>query len=561
MDIFAICHNLTKYHGTELIFKDANLEIHNQDRIGIVGRNGSGKTTFCNCIAGKDTEYSGKITISSGIKIGYFRQLYRPYKEKDLQQTVFDYVLKSQTHLLDIEEELNEMMQTVATTPTPQNLSKLGELQYIYEKNEIYSLLDRIEHALTGLGINQNGDGFRTISWDTKLHELSGGERKIVELATIVIKKDINLLILDEPMGHLDIHAREWMENFIKAFQGTVLVVSHDRELLTNSVNKILTIENQELCSYPENYTNYRKLKKEKITNIKRNWKLYEKEKNRMEKHLNEIRDWVLKSGSEKMQRLWTVEKRKYEKFINNEPINPKLFQQTFYIKNNDIKRFGHIAIRFRDFTFKFKNGQLIFNNMSTLSINGDKVGLIGLNGTGKSTLIRIILTKYCHDKQILPSTFGITDFYEEYLKQIISSDIYIGPSVSIGYFDQQHQNIPEQQTIEDYLFKLGYTDKGKLYGIMRQYSLEKGVEHKLIRDLSGGEKARIQLITIENQNPNLLLLDEPVNHLDIDDKEVVHEFLRNFKGNLITISHDRYLLKNVVNKYWKIMENGIIEK
>lgn len=566
MDILAICNNLTKHHGTELIFRDASIEIHNQDRIGIVGKNGSGKTTFCNILSGKDTEYDGKLEIMEGVKIGYFKQLYRPYKDKVLQQTVFEYVLESQKPLLDAEDELNKIMHLVSTNPTKENLNRMGELQDIFDKNEGYTLLDRIEKALIGLGISPNGDGFRNISWDTKLHELSGGERKIVELSTIVIQKDINLLILDEPMGHLDLYAREWMDEFIKGFQGAVLVVSHDRELLTKSVKKILTIENKQLCTYTGNYPTFQKLRKMKIDLIEKEWKTYEKERQKKEDHLKDIRDWVLKSSSEVMQRLWTVEKRKYEKFIENPPTDPQVYAKTFYIKEYPIKRFGQIAIRFRDFDFLFNeektgNSQTIFSKANAFSENGDKIGLIGLNGVGKSTLFRVILTRYCYDHKLSPSLFGIEDFFSKHVEYISQSDIYIGPSVTIGYFDQQHSNIPENKTIDEYLFELGYTDRGKLYGIMNQYSLEKGAEYKLMRDLSGGEKARIQLITIETQRPNLLLLDEPVNHLDIEDKEIVHDFLRKFKGNIMIISHDRYLLKKVVNKYWEIRDNGIIEK
>lgn len=566
MDILATCNNLTKHHGTELIFRDASIEIHNQDRIGIVGKNGSGKTTFCNCIAGRDTEYDGKVEIMEGVNIGYFRQLYRPYKEKELQQTVFDYVLQSQKPLLDAEDELNKIMHLVSTNPTKENLNRMGELQDIFDKNEGYTLLDRIEKTLIGLGISPNGDGFRNISWDTKLHELSGGERKIVELSTIVIQKDINLLILDEPMGHLDLYAREWMDEFIKAFQGAVLVVSHDRELLTNSVKKILTIEDKKLCTYTGNYPTFHKLRKMKIDLIEKDWKTFEKEKQKREDHLKEIRDWVLKSGSEVMQRLWTVEKRKYEKFIENPPTNPQVYAKTFYIKEYPIKRFGQIAIRLRDFDFQFDDetsntSQTIFNKANAFSENGDKTGLIGMNGVGKSTLFRIILTRYCYDHHLSPLLFGIEDFYNKYVDILSKADIFIGPSVSIGYFDQQHSNIPENKTIEEYLYELGYADRGKLYGIMNQYSLEKGVEYKLIGDLSGGEKARIQLITIETLKPNLLLLDEPVNHLDIEDKEVVHGFLRKYKGNIMIISHDRYLLKKVVNKYWEIKDYMIDER
>jgi len=565
MDILASCNNLTKYHGTELIFKDASIEIHDRDRIGIVGKNGSGKSTFCNCIAGKDTEYDGKVIINSGTQIGYFRQLYRPYKEKDLAQSVFDYVLQSQKLLLDKEVELNEIIQLVSKDPSKENLRKLSELQDFFDHNEGYTLLDRIEKALIGLGIKPNGDGFRNISWDTKLHELSGGERKIVELATIVIQKNINLLILDEPMGHLDMYARTWMDGFIKAFQGAVVVVSHDRELLTNSVNKILTIEDKKLCNYPGNYPIFVKLRRNKIDMINKEWKIYEKEKLKKEEHLKEIRDWVLKSGSETMQRLWTVEKRKYEKFIGNPPTNPQIYAKNFSIKEYTVKRFGQIAIRFNDFNFSFHNpennkNQIIFKNTNALSVNGDKIGLVGLNGVGKSTLFRIILSRYCYDRKLPPSYFGIDNFYNQNITDISKSDIYIGPSLTIGYFDQQHSNIPEDKTIEEYLGELGYVDKGKLYGIMNQFSIAKGMEYKLIKDLSGGEKARIQLIKIQTEQPSLLLLDEPVNHLDIEDKEIVHEFLQKFKGNMIIISHDRYLLRKVVNKYWEINNQAIID-
>lgn len=564
MKLLLATKNLTKYYGSSLVFHGVDLEVYENARIGIVGANGIGKSTLCNCLCGFDNEYTGKVMLYSDCKIAYFKQLYRTYDPKELEMSIFDYVLHTQQDVLDMEQKMYDQMKLVAKDASTKNLELLSKYQTAYENYEGYTLLERVEAVLERLGIKEHGDGFRNIGFDHKLGQLSGGQRKIVELASILIRRDINLLILDEPMTHLDVYAREWLEEYIKGFKGAIIVVSHDREMLTKAVNAIWTIEQHALETYKGNYTKYLADRNNKIKTIKKAWSVYQTTLKKHEKHLAEIKLWVQKSGGESVKRMLVIEKRRIERLKTKEPTNPNIFESNFRFALSTMPIQANLAIRVQNFSFKFESDDpahpILFKKASLLLKRNEKIALTGLNGVGKTTFFKIILTRYCIDRKIESKVFGIEDFYNKYNEVIGKADIFIGPSIKLGYYDQQHGNLNDKTRIDKFFIELGISDLGTMYSVMKKFEFEKEDASKLIGDLSGGEKCRLQFIRMYMDKPNFLLLDEPVNHLDIEDREVVNNVLKRFLGGLILISHDRYLVKSVTEGEC-IIKDGEIKK
>ncbi|MBN1374085.1 ABC-F family ATP-binding cassette domain-containing protein [Candidatus Dojkabacteria bacterium] len=558
--------NIQKYYGTTLIFEDVNATVLDRSRIGLLGANGIGKSTFCNIIAGIDTEIAGSVWQKPGCEVAYFRQLYRDYETSELNKTVYDYVVESQKALLDIETKYYEALKTISNDSSPKNMQKLAVAQAEYERREGYSLIDRVESTLEGLGIRQDGSGFRNIRWDSRLMDLSGGERKIVELATILVGKGFDVMILDEPLTHLDMHAREWFIEFIKGFKGAVIIVSHDRYVLDELVDTVWTFEQKKFREMKGNYSKYKAVRGSEIDSIKHNWDLYQRELKDKQKKLIRAAEWMRAAGYEGgAVTLYKKLKREVTELKENPPPDPRDFEKIFELTSGKVERSGQITVRFRDFSFGFK-GKPLFENVNIELNNGQKRRLAGNNGSGKTTLLKIILTKYCLDRNSVgmglkpvPEEFGISKFFAEYSKVIESSDIYIGPSVSIGYYSQSQSNLPEKLKVNQFLHSLGLEKRGQVYSMLRRFSFERDDEHKLIRDLSGGEKSRLQLMKIMIDSPNFLLLDEPVNHLDIESREIVTEFLRRYQGSILIISHDKYLADQVVDKEWMVEKKGVV--
>ena len=549
-----IVSNLSKEYNGIKIFESVNFYIGNDEKIGLVGKNGAGKTTLCNIIAGKDKEYSGKITVDNPeIKIGYFRQLYKDYDKKVLNKTVFDYVLETQKEVLELEKEYYKLLHKISVTQSKSLLDRFGAIQEKYEKLEGYTLLDRVQEVLNSLGIHKDANGLRKISWYSKMADLSGGERKIVELATILLDKSINFLILDEPTNHLDLLARKWLEDFIKNFKGTVLIVSHDRYLLSKSVDRILDIHGGRLYDYKANYSKYVVLKNNDFKALLHKYRVQQKELKRLEESLERLRQRVLAGGGSATVNLYHAMETRVAKFKAKCIPDPRLDYKTIKFPDwQNIGYTGRIVVRIRNFSFAYesnKGKRVIYKNLNLLVEKGNKVALLGHNGVGKTTLFKVILTKYCLDRSINPSEFGITQFYNKYSQYINDADIFIGPSVKIAYYSQKHDNLPENITIRQFLHNQGITNERQLQGILRLFLFTSlSAEKRKIGFLSGGEKSRLQFIKLIHDNPTFLLLDEPINHLDIPSIELVENSLAQFPGSLMVISHDRFFLDKIIN-------------
>ncbi len=556
---------MTKYFGADLLFHQVDAYVDDQQVIGLIGNNGVGKSTLCNLITGNDHEYDGQIKKYPGVRIAYFRQMLESTQQSD--ETVFDYVLSTQSHVLEIEREYQAMLNRMQNEEvTSAILDEFGNIQEAYEINGAADLLDRIEEVLNGLGIFEVLDltipGRRNITYHSKLSELSGGERKIVELAVILLDKSANLLILDEPTNHLDMNARAWLEGFIKGFQGSVIIVSHDRHLLNNVADQIWEIADFTLTSYKGNYERFEKQKKERLEALRHEYAMQKKEMERLEAILTAFQRNERNGGNYVTVKLYNATKSRLERFKQNMMPEPPKDRPELRLSLQNVQPKGYTVVKLENFSFGYDETRALFNDQTLVLTKEDKVALLGANGTGKSTFMKLILTRYSQMHDIDPAEFGIRDFAKKYGKTVSTDkSFYVGPGIKIGYYSQHHSQLPLEITIRELLWQHDIKDESQFQSLIRRYHFEKDtVDNKKIADLSGGEKSKLQFILLMLSGANTLLLDEPINHLDIDSMKIVEQVLHDFSGSLMVISHDRYFLSRVINKIIYIKDQGLHE-
>ncbi len=547
--------NIEKFFGADLLFEKVSGYVDDHEVIGLVGNNGVGKSTFCNIITGHDEEYDGNVHVYPGTKVAYFKQMLEKVGHDEM--TVFDYVLHTQQHLLDLEREYHTVLNRLQTEETTTALlNEFGELQENYFNSGAADLLERIEKVLHGLGIYETAElshaaGKRNITWDMQLQYLSGGERKIVELATVLLNKSANVLILDEPTNHLDMEARAWLEEFIKGFPGSIIIVSHDRHLLNTIANQVWEIDNYTLTTYKGNYDHFERQKKANRDALLHNYEMQKKEKDRLIAILQAFQRNERNGGNYVTVKLYNATKSRLERFEKNMMAEPPKDRAELKLNLTALPPQGYAVLKLEHFSFEFSAEKPIFTDTSITITRSDKVALLGANGIGKSTLLKLILVKYCYQHELDPRLFGVGDFSDRYLSQLKNNDaFYVGPGIKIAYYSQHHNQLPNELTIRELLYQHDIKEEGKFQSIIRRFHFEKDtVDNKKIGDLSGGEKSKLQFLMLTISDANVLLLDEPINHLDIASMKVVEDVLHDFKGAMFVISHDRYFLNRVINK------------
>jgi len=558
-------NNIAKFFGADLLFENVNGYVDDGAIIGLVGNNGVGKSTFCNIVTGNDHEFDGMVKRYPGVRIAYFKQMLESSIESE--QAVFEYVLGTQEQVLAIERAYQAMLNRLQTEEaTPTLLNDFGDIQEAYELNGAGDLLERIEVVLNGLGIYEVLDttieGRRNITYYSKLKELSGGERKIVELAVILLNKSANVLILDEPTSHLDMAARAWLEAFIKGFRGSVIIVSHDRHLLNSVATQIWEIQNFSLDTYKGNYDHFEKQKAENLEALRHQYATQKKEMERLESIITAFQHNERNGGNYVTVKLYNATKSRLERFKDNMMSEPPKDRADLSLTLQNIQPKGYTVVKLDHYSFGYEETRPIFDDQTLVITKEDKVALLGANGTGKSTFMKLILAKYALMHNIDPHQYGIADFCKKF-KGAITRDnsFYVGPGVKIGYYSQHHSQLPKEQTIRELLWQNEIKDESQFQSIIRRYHFSKDtVDNKKISSLSGGEKSKLQFVLLMLSGANTLLLDEPINHLDIDSMKIVEQVLHDFTGSLIVISHDRYFLSRVINKILYVKNTGIHE-
>ena len=505
-------NQVTKSYDPYLILDEISMSIEHGDRIGLIGKNGTGKTTLIEIIAGIIEDFKGNVRYAKRLQIGYLSQ--EPNLEADcsLRQEMFK-VFQAQR---DLEDEMLLLSEEMAEDPSL--LDGYARLQEQHERMGGYDYEYQTNRTLGGLG-------FRDSDFNLKTGVLSGGQKSRAALAKLLLE-DPDLLLLDEPTNHLDIKAIEWLENFLNTeYQGAVIIVSHDRYFLDRVARKIVELRNQKLKEYPGNYTRYLEIRQtEKIAQ--------EREYKKQQRYIAHEEDFIRRNMAGQRTREAQGRQKLLDRLERVE--KPETAEKTIKLRFTPDVRGGNDILQCQDLGKRYGDKQ-IFEDVNIEVYRQDVVGVIGPNGVGKTTLFRMILGNE------LPT----------------SGKLKIGHNLHFGYYDQELAGLNQDNTIIDEIWALRPTQKqGEVRSFLGRFLFSEDEVFKWIGDLSGGEQSRVMLAKLLLENANVLLLDEPTNHLDIPSREVLEAALAEYPATIFMISHDRYFLNKLVNKLL-VFENG----
>ena len=521
------CNNLNKSFGIDSILENVNFTVNEYDKIGIIGVNGTGKTTLFKIISGIYGYDSGDIYTSKDCEIGYLEQNTNFHSENTILEEVlevFKDVIEMEKYLRDLEHKISEESSNTNSTTLEKLMNEYSNKLEAFSDMNGYGYKSEAKGVLKGLGFSDE-------DMDKPISILSGGEKTRVLLGKLLLKKP-TLLLLDEPTNHLDSEAIEWLEVFLKQYKGTVILISHDRYFLDQVVNRIFEIHNKKLKTYNGNYSDFIKASAiEKELELKK-FEDQQKDIKKQEKSIERLKAF----GREKhLKRARSKEKALAKVDVLDKP---EAYRKKAKIEFNPSVTSGNDVLQLRDISMGYGE-RILFKDLNLDIYRGEKVALIGANGIGKSTLFKIIMN------EITP----------------LSGDIKFGTNVNVSYFHQEQKTLNLDNTIIDEIWEDNkQLTQTSLRTMLGAFLFEGEEVFKKISTLSGGERARVAILKLILSNANLLLLDEPTNHLDIDSKEVLEEALSSYTGTIFTISHDRYFLNTVVDKVLVLDENGITE-
>ncbi len=482
------------------LFSSASFDVEENDRVGLIGDNGTGKTTLFKLICGEYEPNSGSLFLSKNTKTGFAEQ----FACADSDKTVYDELMTVFTPLFRLESEIEALHSEIEKNPLPELIEKQSLLTEKFQSDGGLTFRSMGKSALIGLG-------FPETDFNKSVRDLSGGQRT-----------KLSLLLLDEPTNHLDIKSVEWLEEFLKKYNGTALIISHDRYFLDKVTNKTMEISHKKISIRKGNYSQFIKLRDEQILSDKRRYDNQMKEIKRIEgiieqqKRFNRERNYITVASKEKQ-----IERLKETLPETNTDI--PVIKLNFSVKSES----GNEVI-IADSLEKSYNGKTLFKNVTLDIRKGERVFLIGPNGCGKSTLLKTLIGRAYPDK-------GYSKF---------------GANVKPGYYDQEQKglNLPKSvlQEVYDRFPNLTIT---QLRGYLAGFLFRGDDINKLMSKLSGGERARTALLELSLSHPNLLILDEPTNHLDIESREVLEDALENYDGTMLCVSHDRYFINRIATK------------
>lgn len=521
------CNNLNKSFGIDSILENVSFTVNEGDKVGIIGVNGTGKTTLFKVISGIYGYDSGDIYTSKDCEIGYLEQNTNFHSNN----TIFEEVLEVFKDLIDMESYLRNLEIKIAEESANPNSSQLEKIMNEYShKLEEFSELNGYGYKSEAKGVLK-GLGFSDEDMDKPISILSGGEKTRVLLGKLLLKKP-TLLLLDEPTNHLDSDAIEWLEIFLKQYRGTVILISHDRYFLDQVVNRVFEIHNKKLKSYNGNYSDFVKLSAVEKEIEKKKFEDQQKEIKKQEESIERLKAY----GREKhLKRARSKEKALSKVDVLDKPDGDR---KRARIEFNPSVTSGNDVLQVRDVSMGYGE-RILFKDLNLDIYRGEKVAIIGANGIGKSTLFKIIMNEL----------------------QPLSGNIKFGTNVNVSYFHQEQKTLNLDNTIIDEIWENNtHLTQTALRSMLGAFLFENEEVFKKISTLSGGERARVAILKLILSNANFLLLDEPTNHLDIDSKEVLEEALSGYTGTIFTISHDRYFLNTVVDKVLVLDKDGICE-
>jgi ATP-binding cassette, subfamily F, member 3 len=530
-------HGIKKYMEATLVVENFTVEAFEGDRIGIVGANGSGKSTILKLIAGIEHMHyypgypqtsspgydEGLIHRPRGATIAYLEQI--PSYPSGLK--VIDVLNLAFEEVHDIEKQMREVeaqMQVLTDAALEKALNKYSDLVQLYEVKGGYDQYEKMSKVCTGLKFSES---FLNKDFDL----LSGGEKTTVGLGKILIHQP-DILLLDEPTNHLDMESIEWLEGFLKSYKGIVLIVSHDRYFLDHVVNKIVEIEDMESISYKGNYSSFISQKEENMRVQYEHFREQQKKLNNMEKQVMSLRDWAMRADNNKFFKRAASIQKKIDKMDRID--KPVFERRNMRLNFNEAVRSGNETIKAKGLS-KSYDDKVIFDGADLMIHYGERVGLVGPNGSGKTTFLKMLLGE----------------------EQADSGAVELGANVMAAYLPQKIVFEDEELTVLECFREDISIVEGKAREYLAKFMFYKKSVFKKVKFLSGGERIRLKLAMLMFQDINLLILDEPTNHLDIDSIETLEAALEDFKGTIFFISHDRYFINKIGERVIAIEDHG----
>lgn len=505
--------NITKKYTEETLFDYIKLTLKTGDKIGIVGRNGEGKTTLLKLLSGIEKPSTGVVSWKKNIRIGYLNQT--PQYEEDAKvyqclKSVFQELNKVSEQLEELEDRMSKEIDNIDML-----MARYGELQTYYDENGGYKMDAEIRRVAHGLNI--------THLLESVWGDLSGGERTKVVIAQILIQHT-ELLLLDEPTNHLDFKAIEWLTNYIKNYQGAAVIISHDRYFLDETVNQIIEIDQKQLHFYNGNYSYFVEEREKRLLNEFEAYQTQQKKIKKMKESIQRLRIWASQANPPNASMYRRA--KNMEKALNRiERLERPTIEATkMKMQLQEGKRVSNRVVEMKNITKRYDD--LLYENVNMLVRRGEHVAIIGDNGTGKSTLLKVVLGMVSSDSGMIKTP----------------------DNLKIGYLSQHEFENEHNETLLNVFREKVNVSEGQARHILANFMFYGEDVFKKVKDLSGGEKIRLRWAQIVNSNYNLLVLDEPTNHLDIDAKETIEEALLDYEGTIIAVSHDRYFLNKLFN-------------
>lgn len=515
-------HQLSKQYADDWILQDISCEIKSRDRIGLVGRNGCGKTTLLRLLTGLEKADRGDVHIQKGLHIGYLEQHFEPY----LQLTVDEVLQLAFQDLQQLEHQMRKL-ESLMSDPTVQP-TRLAEILKEYDSVvKRFELADGYEMEAKKIKVC-TGLGLLAEMLKQRFDDLSGGEKTKVVLAKVLLEQP-SLLLLDEPTNHLDVDAIEWLERFLQEYAGAVLVVSHDRYVLDRISTQIWDLEDGELTVYPGNYSEYVQEKEKRLLLQFEQYQEQQKKIKKMRETIKQLREWANQANPPNAglhRRAGSMEKalERMEKIKR-----PVLDRSSIGLSFTAYERSGNNVVQLENIS-KSYGDNILFKNIDLQVRYRERIAIIGKNGCGKSTLLRIVLGELNPDQ----------------------GTVTLGSRAKVGYLSQYGIETDAQQTVIEAFREQVPVEEGLARHLLAKFLFYGFSVFGKVESLSGGEKMRLRLAQLMHQHVNMLILDEPTNHLDIESREVLEEAIEQFDGTVIAISHDRYFLNQLFEKmYW----------
>lgn len=509
-------NNLKKSYGQDLVFEKANFFLQEGEVVALLGRNGTGKSTLLKMIKGLEHPDAGTIQFYKKVNVGYMEQMpdYEGYTVQQVLMSTFKDVSELEIKMRELEESLGT---SLSESEMNKVLEAYGKVQELFDKLDGYSISSRVDKVKNGMNIDE-------VLASSLFNNCSGGEKTRIMLAKTLLEEP-EVLLLDEPTNNLDIETMNWLEQYVKDYKGSIIIVSHDRYFLDKTIDRVLELDTDGIEEYTGNYTIYIQEKEQRFLEKQKAYEKNQYTTKRMEMQIRRLKNTnaqiligVAKQIEGRLEKMEKVDKPIYD-------------SKSMRMNEFSGSRAGSTLVYIDGLSKSFENKKL-FDDFETTIDKGDRIGIIGENGSGKTTLLNMLVGR----------------------EEIDAGTVRLSPTAQIGYLDQNPEFEDESLTIlEEFMSKFNGMSQGDARNKLASMLFTNEDVYKKLSVLSGGEKIRLKLSILMNSDLNLLILDEPTNHLDLNSREVLEENLQSYDGTLVFVSHDRYFLEKMTNKIWNL--------